>query len=485
MIRKELSFLLKHCSIYSLGNFIGQAVSFLLLPLYTRYLTPSDYGVLSLVNITTDIIGIVIGLGIVDSVIRFYHDYDTEEGRNLVISNSYWISIIIAVVSIPILLFGTSPLSYLVFHSDKYSEMFIVSVTSMLIGINSNISFTFLRIKAQSLTYIKLNILNMVLSIGLNIYFIVYLKTGVIGILYSALISKVIFSLLIGIPIIAQVGIRFSRKLTSEMLAFSFPLIFSSVFRVIINESDKYFINYFFSPFQTGIYSICQKIGTSVHALVISPFLQAYLPRRFEIMKNADADKTFASILDCFFVVICFIGLALSVLSNCIVHLMTTEKFYPAAQYIPLSVLSMVIFSLKYHFEIGIMVEKKTKYIAYINGISSVINIALNFLLISRFGLWGALISLNICYGVTSLLNYIVSQRMYYIKYNIINLMSIILFAIALFATSIAIGVNSMLWGVAFNILLLILYLAGMYYLYLNRFTALDINGLISKFRGL
>ena len=79
MATKELKFLLKHSSVYGLGTIIAQAVGFLLLPFYTRYLTPTDYGVMSLVNITMDIIGIVAGLGVTTAMSRFYFDFGCKK----------------------------------------------------------------------------------------------------------------------------------------------------------------------------------------------------------------------------------------------------------------------------------------------------------------------------------------------------------------------------------------------------------------------
>ena len=79
MISGEVKFLLTHSSIYGLGNVVSQLVAFVLLPLYTRYLTPKDYGVLEAVDISTGIIGIVVTMGIARALSRFY--YEKEEGK--------------------------------------------------------------------------------------------------------------------------------------------------------------------------------------------------------------------------------------------------------------------------------------------------------------------------------------------------------------------------------------------------------------------
>lgn len=472
-IYEELKFLLKHSSVYGLGTIIGQTVGFLLLPLYTRYLTPEDYGVLSLINITMDIAGIVAGLGIIASMARFYYEFDTAAERNLVISTIYWISFAVTVIFLPLLYLGSSLLSLLIFKSHVYTTHFRIASFALIFGIISDMGLTYYRVQSKSVIFIQFSLAGMLLSIGLNIYFVVFARTGVIGIFYSSLIKQVILALILSVLILARTGLQFSGTLASGIIRFSFPLIFSNIFRVLVNESDKFFINYFFSPFTTGIYAIAQKIGNSIHQLVISPFLQTYMPRRFEIMKQKDASKTYGAILHYYLVVICSAGLALALFSSIIVRLMTTEQYHSAARYIPLAVLSVIIFGLKYHFETGIMIQKQTKYIAYINGVSALTNVALNFVLISRYQLWGALLALNISYSLTAVLNYIISQKMSPIDFPFPRIEGLMIIVLATFLISLLNPFQSIALNLATN-----MGIFGLYLLTLLHFRLVNKDGL-------
>ena len=419
MIGKELKFLLKHSSIYGIGTVVNQAVGFLLLPLYTRYLTLADYGVLSLINITIDIIGLIVTIGIVNAMSRFYFDFDEERKQNLVVSTVYWIFFIMTLVFLPLLYFLSVPLSKIIFQSAGYQKHFLVAFLGLFFGACVDIGVSYLRIKAESVKYVKISVTRTLMLIGFNIYFVAVLKSGVIGIFYSTLITTLVYSLILSVPILIKVKIRFSFTLAKQMIHYSFPLIFSNMFRIMVNQSDKYFINFFFSTAETGIYSVAQKIGQSIHSLITSPFLQTFVPRRFEIMKRPDAKETYAQILNYYLLVIGTVGLGLSVFSFEIVKIMTTPEYYQTAQYVSLVVLSMIIFGLKYHFEIGIMIHKKTKYVAYINGVSAVANIVLNFFLIQEYRLWGALLAANISILITTSLNYIISQKLYHINFRL------------------------------------------------------------------
>ena len=466
MIKNELKFLLKHTSIYGIGTVVGQAVSFFLLPVYTRYLTPNDYGIMALVNATMEIIGMVVGLGINNAMSRFYFDFDTEEEKKKVISTVYIIGVLIGIVFFPVFYFCAGIISKFVLGSDQFTTLFLIAFAALLFGILVNICFDYMRIVAASTKYVTISLIRMFVIISLNIYFIAVVKTGVIGIFYSSLIGASMFSIPLSVDLLRKVGLGFSFTVAKEMIKYSFPLIFSNVFRVIVNESDKYFINYFFSPFETGIFSLAQKVGSSIHVLITSPFLQTYLPRRFELMKRDNAKSIYADISLSYLLIISTVGLALSIFSPEIIHIMTTSQYFEASKYIPFIVLSLIIFGMKYHFQIGIMIEKRTKFIAYINGVSCIVNVALNWILIRTYGIWGAIIAINISYAVITILDYFISQRMYPIRYEFCKMAKIIAlislsYYVSTVATSESILISFTIKAAIFASYIVLLFLAG------------------------
>lgn len=455
----EFKFLLKHSSVYGLGSVVGQALSFFLLPLYTRYLTPADYGVMALVDVARGLIGLVISLGLVNALARFYYEYEEEKERNLVISTAYWVVFAIIICSLPLVWYLASILSGLLFHISEYTKLFQVALLSLLFGLLVDLGMDYLRVRAQSVRFVQITFVRMGFVISCNIYFIVFLQVGVIGIFYSNLFSSVIFSVFLTVTVLRKTGFSFSRVRATEMIHYSFPLIFSNIFRVIVNESDKLFINYFFSPFETGIYSIAQKVGTSLHVLITSPFLQAYLPRRFQIMKQQNAKEEYVNIFDYYLLAICTSGLLLSIFSREIIIIMTSREYYAAAGYIPAIVLSMIIFGMKYHFEIGIVIEKKTKFIAYINGLSCAVNILINWLLIKRFGIPGAIISVNISYLLTTILNLAVTQRLFYVPFHYKRMFQLFGICLTVFTLSLFIRVESLILSILLKSILCLCFL--------------------------
>ena len=413
MAIKELRFLLKHSSVYGLGTIFAQAAGFLLLPFYMNFLTPADYGVAAIVETSITIIGIMVSMDLNQAIARFYAEGRDEKEKGLIISTSYVINALLCVIFIPILLLFSVPLSELLFGRNDYGKYFMISSTALFIGFFVSIGFSYLILRAKSSTFVFLSILNTIMLIMLNIYFIAFRHTGLIGIFYSALITKTFLAVVISAPILIKTGLGFSSRLGIAMVRFSMPLGFSSIFRVLTNESDRFFINYFFSPFETGIYAVAGKIAMGVHILLTSTFLQSFQPIRYVIAKEEGGPRTYGSIFEQYLLAIGAFGLFISIFSDEIIRFMAADEFRPSARYIPPLILSWILFGMKYHLENGILISMKSRYIFYISAASSVTNIVLNLILIPRWGLWGAVASSNVSNALLAGVSFVMSQRLY------------------------------------------------------------------------
>lgn len=411
--------LFKHSSIYGIGTIAAQAVGFLLLPLYTRYLTPADYGVAALIEIFMTLVGFTVGFCILDSMARFYHAQDSESLRNKIVSTMYWMMLTISIVAFTAIISFSLLLSSFIFSDSRYADLFNINAASLALGFMVDVGLMYLLIKKRSILYVSISLVTLILQVGLNVWFIVFMGMGLIGIFYSTLVVRAILVVVITLPILMKVGVGFSISKAKDMFIFSYPITISNLFRLAVNESDKYFINYFISPFETGIYAIASKIGYAIHALITVSFQQSYGPKRFEIMKQDNPGEVYAKILNYYLLMVSLAGFLLSVFSNEIIRLMTTSNYYEAAYYIPLIVTAWIIYGTRNHFETGILITKKTKYIAYINGFSAFLCIFLNYYLIGHFKIWGALVAVNISQLITTVLYFRISQKLYPVRFQI------------------------------------------------------------------
>lgn len=459
----ELNFLLKHSSIYGVGVILSQLIGFILLPLYTNYLTPADYGVLQLVDLTTGMLGIVVGIGVSLAFSRFYYEYTNVREKNEVVSSTYISISVLSGASLLGLSYFSEFFATHVLDNSEYKTIFQYSFLALFLGLVLDVGQIYLRLLHKSTIYLGVSILSLVIGISLNIYFIVYAELGVLGIMYSSVITKLIIGIPITAVIIKRVGFRFKLALVSEMLRYSMPLIPSTLATQIVNYSDRYFIKYFISISDAGIYALSNKIGTAIHMLITSPFLMTFLPRRFEIAEDDDVKDTFSLIYNYYTILITYAALTVSIFSYEIMYFMTAESFQEAALYVPFIALSMVIFGMKYHFEFGILYKKKTKYYLYVNIITMVVHLALNFIFIKMYGLWGAISASLIAVTLNTILIYLVSQKLYKIEFKIFKSITIVCIAMGTYILGTQAIFTDMLNTILYKIILLIMFIPTLY----------------------
>ncbi len=432
----QIKFLLKHSTIYGIGNLLSKIVSFLLLPFYTPYFTPAAYGVMELVDVTTGMIGLVVGIGVVEALSRFYYDEKEDAGRRLVVSTSYVLVIATAAVSALSLSLAADSIANLIVGSGEYAELFTISFISLAFGIVTDLSQVYFRLQHKSILYISVSMVDLVLGVSLNILFIAYLDYGIKGIFYSSMITRMLIGIPLATYVLRKVGIGFRWSLAKEMLAFSAPLIPSSIASTAVAYSDRYFLKYFLTLADIGIYGLGRKIGSMLHLMVTVPFLQVFLPRRFEIAHGADARAVFAKVFDYYLVTLLFFGLGLSVMADIVMIVMTTQAFYPAADLVPLVALTMVVLGLRYQFEFGILHSKQTRYYLYINISTACVHLILNFMLVGWLGMWGAMYASFLAQLFATCLVYIIGQRLYVIDFDLVKSAKVLALACGLFLLS-------------------------------------------------
>lgn len=482
MISKEIKFLLTHSSIYGLGTVVSRVIAFVLLPLYTRYLTPADYGILETIDITTAMIGLVVTIGISQALSRFYYISDNPIERNSVVSTTYITYAFISLLCLPFLIYGADPVAKLLFTHEKYGYFLKISFITLVLGGLVDLAMMYLRLKKKPLIFISLTTVRLILLIIFNVVFIVYYEMGVIGILYSSLIVRALYAVVLTSTILCKVKLSFSINRSIEILRYGLPMIPSTLANTAVKQSDKYFVLYIMSVSDMGIYSLALKLGNAIHSLLTIPFNMAYIPRRFEIMKRADAQETYKKIFTYYMFFTMYAGLFLSVFIHEILQIMVTEEFRSAGTIIPLVVLSMIIFGCHYHFDFGILYSKKTSCLAYINMVSAVLNLGLNYSLIQAYGLYGAVWSAIIILSLQALLLYYFSEKFYHINYEFFRIFKFMIVACVIYFISWYMPIDKNLLRIAIKILLVTVIFFGII-IHLKIITPAELNKLEDVFR--
>ena len=157
------------------------------------------------------------------------------------------------------------------------------------------------------------------------------------------------------------------------------------------------------------------------------------MPRRFELYKEEGAEKIFGRIFTYFLVLMFWACLTVSLITREILELISDPLYWSASAIVPIIALATTVFTFHYHFNIGILIEKKTKYLAYINSSNAVIVIALNFLLIPTYGVFGAAIATLIAFCYKAVATYWLSSKYYSIHFEFKRIAHLLITSVALY----------------------------------------------------
>jgi len=440
---RQLLRLLKHSIIYGFGVVISQVVGFFLIPVYTRYLTPADYGGLEIFQTTLSILGIIFVMGLTGALFRSYFNYDDEEKRKTVVGTVFLFLTGTSFLFLLILMALAGNFSALFFSSVEYTFYFRVIFLTLFFDVGIVIAFSVLRAREESKKYAVFVLIRFLVTAGLNILFVVVLHKGVLGILLGGLIAAFLLYCILLRSIVKNAKLSFSIAELKEMLSFGLPLVPASLAAWIMTMADRYFLKFLSTSTELGLYSLGYKFGMVVQVLIVAPFILAWAPFLWSTAKAKNAKEIYSSVLTYFVVAAMVVALVLSVLSKEVLEVMAAPTFYGAYKVIPLIAVSYVLYGCYQILAIGITLEKKTKYLALIVGVGAVVNLGLNYLLIPSYGMMGAAVATVISYVLLPIGSYFVSKRYYPIKYEWSRVAKIFLAAALVYAGSLFIRDDS------------------------------------------
>lgn len=430
---RETTLLAKHSLVYAAGTMLQRIAGFFLLPLYTTYLTPQDYGAKELVGMSADFVAIVLSTSISASIYRFYFARTAESERLAVISTALLLLGGLSLVTLPLVAFAAPALASWLLDDPSKATYIYLALGTMFFNTLNGISFLYLRARQRSFAFVSIAILQLLAGIGLNIYLIAIRHLGVTGVFISSVISSALVFIILTVPLLRKTGFVLDRDLSRRFFSFGAPLAPAALLGFAASASGRVLLKLLGSLHDTGLYSLGIRFGTLPSAFVAKPFNSTWLPRRFEIARRDDSEFVFARIFTYFFALITLAGLFVSLASRDVIRIMANPSFHDASTVIPLLALANVVFSLHFHLHLGLMLTGHTKYFAFSQLANAIVTVGLNVLLIPRFGAQGAALALLSGYSAKNALLYFFCRRYYPLRFEVLRLAKVVIAAVALY----------------------------------------------------
>lgn len=433
---EEIRKLLKHTTIYGVGNILGKLVGFVMIPFYTHYLNPADYGTLELLDLSLSLTGLVLTMWLNASIIRHYNDFEDPEERRQAVSTVFMLACFIGLVVAIIGVLLSKQLSGLILATPTLHYYVTLEAVSFFVTSVNVVCLSYLRARLLSSYVVISGLAALSLSLFLNIYFIAIRHIGVVGVLYSGLISGTLVTAVLAIYTVRQVGLVFSWSKLREVAAFGAPLILTSAAAFVVNFSDRFFLRHFSTIATVGVYALGYKFGFMLSLLVVQPFDMIWQARLYEIGKQDKSGRMFSRLFEyyCFVLVAAALGLSIGIKE--LLTIISPRDFHAAYKVVPIVALAYVFQGTNRFFLAGTYIAKTTVFLAIVGVACAAANIGLNMLLIPRYGMVGAAWSTVCSFFMMSAMAWYVSQRAYRIPYVFSRVVTLIGLATLLYLVS-------------------------------------------------
>ena len=402
-------------ALISIGTFGSKLLVFLMVRFYTGYLTPAEYGTADLITQTANLLIPIASLDVAEGVFRFAAD--RREQRAEVFTIGVYTMLFAAAA-----LLAALPLLRVLIGERQLGTLLAVFIIA---ACAHALCAQFIRAEGHTALFAVQGMVNTALVIGLNVLFLVGLRMGITGYVLSVALADLACTLLLFVRerLWRQLMLRPGWAAAREMLAYSIPMIPTTVFWWITSVSDRYMVTAYLGVDANGIYAVSYKMPT-ILSLVSSIFMEAW---QFSAVSEAQGSRRehirFFSKVWCSFQSVMFLaGACIIAFAVPEIHVLTTEQYYGAWLYVPVLGMAMVFSAFVSYLGSVYMVEKCSKRTFVTSMIGALLNIALNFLLIpSKLGVQGAAIATCASYFVVFVIRAVDARKFIPFRFYVVG----------------------------------------------------------------
>ena len=402
--------LIKNTFILTAAKISTQAVSFLLLPLYTSLLTTDEYGRVDIYTSLAMIILPVLTLQIEMALFRYFITSETELEKKEIISSSF-------AAAAAVVLFGV--LAFVVFTTFvplPNSEFLILCF--YLSQVVSTLLLQLCRAEGDNAGYGIAAFLISALAVGFNVIFITVFKWGVEGILLSTVLAQLISSLYLVYrtkvkDYISLAMIKIAR--CKELLNYSVPLIFNQIASWAINYSDRILILVFFGEGTNGIYSVANKFSNITNTF-FNVYNVAWTENVIRSMKDENSSQYISRVFEITFSIYIIIVTGIINFIPFAFNFFVGNTFKEAYHHIPILLTAMLFSGMAATIGSIYVAYKKTKDVSVTTILAGICNIAVHWLMISEFKLFAASISTLVSFALLFIYRMVFLKKFFVLK---------------------------------------------------------------------
>ena len=413
---------------YTAASILSKVIAVALLPLYTRYLTKTDYGFAEVLFAAVVFASIVVRFGLLEAILRFY--YRAGENPDAVVASTFaglfWLSTIGALLALPL----AGSLSELLLEEPAPGLMRI-AIGGLWVLTMWEFMLTLFRLEERARAFFLTTILNVLAAIALTVVLVVVLEEGARGLLIGSYASGGAFVLVLIAMQWRRLSLRFDPALLRRLVRFGLPTMPAEVSLYALNFADRLIILRSLGAAKAGLYSLGVKFAQAVNVLVRG-FQLAWPPLAYSIREDGEARRVYATVVTLFVAGCAWAVAGMWLFSRWIVRALAAPKFFDSFEVIGLISVAVTLYALYLVLVVilGRTGRTELNLPAAVGGL--VVNVALNLALVPPLGIVGAGLALVASYLVVLGLMYGFTQRLFPVPYEWTRLLRVVLTVAAL-----------------------------------------------------
>ncbi len=415
---------------YTASSVLSKLFAVALLPLYTRHLSPTDYGAAEVLTVAAIAIAIMIRLGLIEALMRFY--YKAGEDPERVVRTAFAAMLIAAVAGVAVAMPFADQISELLLDRSE-PGLTRIAIGGIGVFILYDLMLTLFRLDERARAYFAFTIANVLLTIPVTVWLVVVRDEGARGLLIGQFgVGAVILCALIVVQR-RRLGLVPERTLLRRLVRFGLPTMPAELSLYSLSFIDRILIVHLVGLAEAGLYSLAVKFAQAVQVLVRG-FQLAWPPLAYSITDDDEARRAYAVIVTWFVAASSFVVVGMWLFARWIVRLLAAPEFFDSYEAVGLVSTGVMLYALYFVLIVVIGRTGRTELSLPATIAGAIVNIALNLVLVPPLGIVGAGLALVASYVVVLAVMYAFAQRHFPVPFEWRRLAQVAAIAIALTA---------------------------------------------------
>jgi O-antigen/teichoic acid export membrane protein len=399
---------------YTAASIFSKVIAVALLPLYTRYLTPADYGAAEVMFAAVVSASIVVRLGLIEAVLRFYYREDEDPDRVLAstFAGLFWFATAGALIALP---FAT-PISEALLDRPA-ADLARISIGGLWVLTMYEFMLTLFRLEERARAFFLTTLLNVLTAIGLTVVLVVGAGEGARGLLLGSYAAGAAFVLGLIVLQFRRLSLRLDRALLRRLLRFGLPTMPAEVSLYLLNFIDRLIIVRSVGLAEAGLYSLAVKFAQAVNVLVRG-FQLAWPPLAYSIRDDDAARRAYATVVTLFVAGCAFVVTGMWLFSRWIARVLAAPEFFDSYEAVGLISTAVTLYALYLVLVVILGRTGRTEFNLPAALGALLTNVVLNLVLVPPLGIVGAGLALVASYLVVLALMYGFTQRLFPVPYQ-------------------------------------------------------------------